>query len=78
MHFQMLQYNNKKLYFLVHMFVSYSWTMHWVMLYINLKTKYIPVTYSGCDYTYFTSKTKQVACYHIIPLKGASLLWKCQ
>ena len=43
--------------------------MHLVMLYINLKTKYISITYSACDYTYFTSKTKQVACYNIIHLK---------
>ena len=33
------------------------------MSYIILKTKDILVTFSGCDYAYFTSKIKQVVCY---------------
>ena len=36
------------------------------MLYIILKTKYMPVAFSGCDYAYFTSKRKQAARCNII------------
>ena len=47
-----------------YIFASYLYNMHWVILYIVLKTKCILVTFSGCDCTYFTSKVIQLACYN--------------
>ena len=65
----MIQYNNKKLCFLGHIFASniYSGDVN-----IIVKTKYMPLTFSGYDYTFFTSKTKQVACYNKVHFNGDS------
>ena len=40
----------------------------------HTKDEAIPVTFSGYDNAYFTSKTKQITCYNKIHFKGASLL----
>ena len=44
------------------------------MLDIILKTKGMPVTFSGCAHAYLSSKTTQLGFCNIIHFKGASLL----